>query len=139
MHIIGRKAELQQLDEYMQSGKAEFVALYGRRRVGKTYLVEEYYNHRFAFNVTGVIDGTRLSTLEDKSEQIRLYGRYGVWRIVAVSNGMILGIICFYLMGAYQSMIWAAAISAIGWYFTKPSIAKMESELTPKDPNQETY
>lgn len=64
MHIIGRKAELQQLDEYMQSGKAEFVALYGRRRVGKTYLVEEYYNHRFAFNVTGVIDGTRSEQME---------------------------------------------------------------------------
>ncbi len=59
MDIIGRKSELRQLGEYMRSGKAEFVALYGRRRVGKTFLVEEYFKHRFAFSVSGVIDGSR--------------------------------------------------------------------------------
>jgi hypothetical protein len=36
-------------------------------------------------------------------------------------------------------MLWVAAVSAIGWYFTKPSDRKMELELQPKDPNQETY
>lgn len=81
----------------------------------------------------------RLSTMEDKVEQERLYTRYAVWRIVAVSNSMIPAVAAFYLMGAYQSMIWVAAIAAIGWYFTKPSEAKMESELLPEDPNQETY
>ncbi len=64
MNIIGRKAELQLLDEYMQSGKSEFIALYGRRRIGKTFLVEEYFKHRFAFNVTGVIDGSHTEQME---------------------------------------------------------------------------
>ena len=64
MNIIGRKNELQQLDEYMQSSRAEFIALYGRRRVGKTFLVEEYFNHQFAFNVSGVIDGSRAEQME---------------------------------------------------------------------------
>lgn len=37
--IIGRKKEIELLTEYYHSGKAEFVAVYGRRRIGKTYLV----------------------------------------------------------------------------------------------------
>lgn len=64
MNVIGRREELQLLDEYMQSGRAEFVALYGRRRIGKTFLIEEYFEHRFSFNVTGVIDGSRADQME---------------------------------------------------------------------------
>ncbi|MGN1247017.1 MAG: ATP-binding protein [Paludibacteraceae bacterium] len=63
-NIIGRKSELRLLDEYVQSEQAEFVALYGRRRVGKTFLVEEYFKHHFAFQVTGVIDGTFSEQME---------------------------------------------------------------------------
>ena len=37
--IVGRKKELKTLDRILLSKEAEFVALYGRRRVGKTYLV----------------------------------------------------------------------------------------------------
>ena len=39
--MIGRKQEIKQLNDIYNSGKAEFVAVYGRRRVGKTYLVDE--------------------------------------------------------------------------------------------------
>ena len=39
--IIGREAEFSKLTDYMESGKSEFIALYGRRRVGKTFLVDE--------------------------------------------------------------------------------------------------
>ena len=35
MNLIGRKHEIMQLQDFYNSGKAEFVALYGRRRVGK--------------------------------------------------------------------------------------------------------
>ena len=34
--IIGRKKEIAELKRYYESGRAEFVAVYGRRRVGKT-------------------------------------------------------------------------------------------------------
>ena len=37
MKIIGRDNELRELDEYMHSGKPEFLVIYGRRRVEKTY------------------------------------------------------------------------------------------------------
>lgn len=81
----------------------------------------------------------RLSQLSDPEQQHILYRKYGTWRIVLVSNTMVLGVAAFYLLGAYRSMIWLAAISAIGWYFTKPTDSKMQHELTPRDPNQETY
>ena len=39
--MIGRDKEIQALRSAMDSDKSEFVALYGRRRVGKTFLVSE--------------------------------------------------------------------------------------------------
>ncbi len=57
--IIGRESELGLLDKYNKSGKSEFVALYGRRRVGKTSLVRYYFKDKFDFYVTGVLDGTK--------------------------------------------------------------------------------
>lgn len=41
--IIGREEEVKLLEECYQSGKAELVAVYGRRRVGKTYLVKNLF------------------------------------------------------------------------------------------------
>lgn len=38
--IIGRKAEQAELDRCMHSLRSEFVIVYGRRRVGKTFLIE---------------------------------------------------------------------------------------------------
>ncbi|HLP59219.1 MAG TPA: ATP-binding protein [Candidatus Deferrimicrobium sp.] len=57
--IIGRKEELKKLDEIFASREAEFVAIYGRRRVGKTYLVHQYFNARSCvfFEITGLKNG----------------------------------------------------------------------------------
>lgn len=74
----------------------------------------------------------QLSTMEDKDAQTEAYCRSARNRIVLVSNAMVLGIGAFYLMGAYQSMLWIAAISAIGWYFSKPTEKKMFMELQPE-------
>ena len=41
MAIIGREKEIEEFRHLYDSGKAEFVAIYGRRRVGKTFLVDE--------------------------------------------------------------------------------------------------
>jgi hypothetical protein len=81
----------------------------------------------------------KLAQLTDETAQYNGYKKAATWRILLVSNTMIWGIAAFYLMGAYQSMLWVTAVSAIGWYFTKPSERKMQLELQPKDPNQEQY
>ena len=82
---------------------------------------------------------TKLAELTDETSKLAGYKRAATLRILLVSNTMIFGIAVFYLMGAYQSMLWITAVSAIGWYFTKPSEAKLQAELQPKDPNQENY
>ena len=51
--IIGRKREILILDKLLVSGKPEFLALYGRRRVGKTFLVREYFKQDIVFAFTG--------------------------------------------------------------------------------------
>ena len=52
--IVGRKDEIAILDRVTESSRSEFVAIYGRRRVGKTYLVREYYDNKFAFHCSGL-------------------------------------------------------------------------------------
>jgi len=58
MNIIGRKTEINELNRIMESESSEFVMVYGRRRVGKTFLIREYFSNRFSFYVTGIAQGT---------------------------------------------------------------------------------
>ncbi len=51
--IIGREKEIKELKKYMASDQSEFIAIYGRRRVGKTFLVKELMEGRFTFRMTG--------------------------------------------------------------------------------------
>ncbi len=53
-HLIGREKEIKKLNQYKDSRKSEFIAVYGRRRVGKTYLIREVFEDQFAFQLTGL-------------------------------------------------------------------------------------
>ena len=55
--MIGRTPEKQVLLNALESDKSEFVAVYGRRRVGKTYLIRETFDYRFTFQHTGLAKG----------------------------------------------------------------------------------
>ena len=54
MKIVGRNTEQELLRECLFSGRPEFLAVYGRRRVGKTFLIKEYFENSFSFYATGV-------------------------------------------------------------------------------------
>ncbi|MBQ8674593.1 MAG: AAA family ATPase [Bacteroides sp.] len=58
MDIIGRISEINELSRIMESPTSEFVMVYGRRRVGKTYLIREYFANDFAFYATGIAQGS---------------------------------------------------------------------------------
>ena len=47
--IIGRENELKMLHEAYSDEYSQFVVVYGRRRVGKTFLVREAFNYKFTF------------------------------------------------------------------------------------------
>ena len=52
--MIGRKKEIQELNSLYNSNKPELVAIYGRRRIGKTYLVDETFKGRITFRHAGL-------------------------------------------------------------------------------------
>lgn len=51
--LIGRQQQIRQFDQIMSRDDAQLVAVYGRRRVGKTYLVKKYFEESFDFYFTG--------------------------------------------------------------------------------------
>jgi len=59
MNLIGRYAEKSALADFFKSERPEFLAIYGRRRIGKTFLIKQTFAERdcFFFNVTGVQKG----------------------------------------------------------------------------------
>ena len=67
--LIGRQEEMRKLDEVMASGQAEFVAVYGRRRVGKTFLVRQHLKSRIVFDLTGTKDGSKEQQLQHFFEE----------------------------------------------------------------------
>ena len=52
--IIGRAKEIQELQRTYDSDESKFVAILGRRRIGKTFLVREVFHDRFAFTYSGI-------------------------------------------------------------------------------------
>jgi hypothetical protein len=52
--MIGRKEEIEILESLKQSSQSAFVAAYGRRRVGKTYLIRHVFQDSFTFQMTGI-------------------------------------------------------------------------------------
>ena len=56
--MIGREKEIQLLENKYNSIKSEFVAVYGRRRVGKTYLIRNVFANRTNFHFTGLANVT---------------------------------------------------------------------------------
>ena len=81
--LIGRESEKIDLETAIHSDKSEFVAVYGRRRVGKTFLIREVCNYSFSFEHTGMKsarfeknDGMKRQ-LEEFAESL---GKYGLGR-----------------------------------------------------------
>ncbi len=71
--IIGRKTEIIRLTDYVNSGKAELVAVYGRRRVGKTFLIKRFFNEKFAFYLSGAENATKKQQLFNFTAALNMY------------------------------------------------------------------
>lgn len=56
--IVGRRKEIQKLNRLRDSKKSEFLAVYGRRRVGKTFLIREHFDYTFDFQISGLGNAT---------------------------------------------------------------------------------
>jgi AAA+ ATPase superfamily predicted ATPase len=68
--LIGRIPEIQILNDAFASNQAELIAVYGRRRVGKTYLVRTIYEKSIVFELTGLKDTNLAGQLENFTDTL---------------------------------------------------------------------
>ena len=73
--LIGRKEELKTLHQALIADESKFVAIYGRRRVGKTFLVREAFNNDFAFYHTGLANETNRIQLAEFNRSLTSYSK----------------------------------------------------------------
>ncbi|MBS0648112.1 MAG: ATP-binding protein [Verrucomicrobia bacterium] len=68
--IVGRVREQKVLKDRIESNRAEFITIYGRRRIGNTYLVKNFINKVpcVFFHVTGIQKGSLEEQLEEFSK-----------------------------------------------------------------------
>ena len=69
-NIIGREEQMTLLENYIASSRSEFIAIYGRRRVGKTFLVKELLENQFTFRMTGKENASTKEQLENFSDAL---------------------------------------------------------------------
>lgn len=71
--IIGREKERELLNQYIDSNESEFIAIYGRRRVGKTFLIRKMFGERLAFYMTGMDNVTMQDQLLNFTLELRKF------------------------------------------------------------------
>ncbi|MBQ9606828.1 MAG: AAA family ATPase, partial [Lachnospiraceae bacterium] len=74
--MIGREKELEKLTDAVKDDISHFIAVYGRRRVGKTFLIREAFNYRFTFQHSGVYKGDLKTELFAFEASIKDAGGY---------------------------------------------------------------
>lgn len=72
--IIGREEELELMKSLLYSPKAEFMAMYGRRRIGKTYLIKNCYEKEIIFHHTAKSNSGITTQLQNWHETLEEYG-----------------------------------------------------------------
>jgi len=72
--MIGREAEKEELTQFVESEKPEFIVIFGRRRVGKTFLIREFFNHKFAFYHSGMANTGTETQLLNFNTSLHKYG-----------------------------------------------------------------
>ena len=72
--IIGRLEELRKIKRLLEKDEAQFLAVYGRRRVGKTYLIREAFDNNFSFYHTGIYGAPLKEQLEQFRVSLKKFG-----------------------------------------------------------------
>ncbi len=68
--LVGRSKEQAVLGKILKGNEPEFLALYGRRRVGKTFLIREFFQDSLRFELTGIHNASRSLQLRNFSDQL---------------------------------------------------------------------
>ena len=69
--LFGRENECRLIEKYLSSNRSEFVAVYGRRRVGKTFLLRQTLGDSLCFSFTGMANVTNMEQLQNFNLTLR--------------------------------------------------------------------
>ena len=68
--LVARKEEIRRIRSCLNADTAQLIILYGRRRVGKTFLINEIFEGRFDFKITGAYNEKRDVQLRNFAEEL---------------------------------------------------------------------
>lgn len=71
--LIGRREEIKELERCYRSDRSEFVIVYGRRRIGKTFLVRQFMRDQYAFSYVGVRNMSTRQQLDNFAIALKQY------------------------------------------------------------------
>ena len=71
--LIGRENEAKELERSLKSDRSEFVVVYGRRRVGKTFLIRKFFNDTYTFQYVGAHKASKQEQLSNFKKAINKY------------------------------------------------------------------
>ncbi len=74
-HLIGREREIKRLDRVLDETEAQLAIVYGRRRVGKTFLINEYFDYDFDFKFTGSYNQNKQTQLRNFQSELCHYSK----------------------------------------------------------------
>ncbi len=72
--LIGREKEVLELQQAYDSAESKFVAVFGRRRIGKTYLIREVFHDKFAFTYSGMLKASTKEQIQRFYLSLKDYG-----------------------------------------------------------------
>jgi uncharacterized protein len=73
--MVGRIEEIKTLNEAMTSPQSELIAIYGRRRIGKTYLIREHFNAQMTFSNIGLYQASTKEQLKNFAKNVDLFSK----------------------------------------------------------------
>jgi predicted AAA+ superfamily ATPase len=73
--MIGRQEEKAGFIQFLESKKSEFVVVFGRRRVGKTFLIREFFGNMFTFYHTGMANTETEIQMQNFNSSLHKYGK----------------------------------------------------------------
>jgi uncharacterized protein len=71
--MIGRKKEIEKVERLLNSSRSEFLAVTGRRRVGKTFLIDSLLQESYCFSMTGIQNGSLTAQLVNFAVKLSEY------------------------------------------------------------------
>jgi len=74
--MIGREAEREDFIRFLESDKSEFLVVFGRRRVGKTFMIREFFDYKFTFYHTGMAKTEMETQLQNFNTSLHKYGNH---------------------------------------------------------------